>query len=57
METIQRNTVFTNVAKTSDGGVFWEVNMYKYIKLVLHASCSVTNYARAGFSSALTGTK
>lgn len=24
METISRNTVFTNVAETSDGGVFWE---------------------------------
>ena len=24
METIQSNTVFTNVAKTSDGGVYWE---------------------------------
>ncbi|XP_060075345.1 phosphoenolpyruvate carboxykinase, cytosolic [GTP]-like [Ylistrum balloti] len=24
METIQSNTVFTNVAETSDGGVFWE---------------------------------
>ena len=24
METIQSNTLFTNVAKTSDGGVFWE---------------------------------
>ena len=24
MKTIFKNTVFTNVAKTSDGGVFWE---------------------------------
>ena len=24
MKTIQSNTVFTNVAKTSDGGVYWE---------------------------------
>ncbi len=24
MLTIQKNTVFTNVAETSDGGVFWE---------------------------------
>ena len=24
METIRKNTVFTNVAETSDGGVFWE---------------------------------
>ena len=24
MDTIQSNTVFTNVAETSDGGVFWE---------------------------------
>lgn len=24
MKTIFRNTVFTNVASTSDGGVFWE---------------------------------
>ncbi|CAL4195754.1 unnamed protein product, partial [Meganyctiphanes norvegica] len=24
MQTIHKNTVFTNVAKTSDGGVFWE---------------------------------
>lgn len=24
MDTIFKNTVFTNVASTSDGGVFWE---------------------------------
>ena len=24
MLTIQKNTLFTNVAETSDGGVFWE---------------------------------
>lgn len=24
METITKNTVFTNVAETSDGGVYWE---------------------------------
>ncbi len=24
METIIKNTVFTNVAETSDGGVYWE---------------------------------
>lgn len=24
MLTIQKNTIFTNVAKTSDGGIFWE---------------------------------
>ena len=24
MKTIEKNTVFTNVAKTSDGGYYWE---------------------------------
>lgn len=24
METIRKNTIFTNVAETSDGGFFWE---------------------------------
>ena len=24
METIQKNTIFTNVGETADGGVFWE---------------------------------
>lgn len=24
MHTIQRNTMFTNVAETSEGGVYWE---------------------------------
>lgn len=24
IETIQKNTIFTNVAETSDGGIYWE---------------------------------
>lgn len=36
METIQRNTIFTNVASTSDGGFFWEgleEGIYKDIEI------------------------
>lgn len=36
METIQRNTIFTNVASTSDGGFFWEgleEEIYKNVEI------------------------
>lgn len=46
METITKNTVFTNVAETSDGGVYWEG-----MDQSLHEGVTITSWKNTPWSS------